>query len=132
MMDDPYKFIRDILVNSPEITKVIPASNIKNFSIPTTLITQPPYIRITVIDVSDEEFGDGQILAGGLKIQIDIWQNNGLLTVGNKIKKLFKEKDIYCVDVLEPHAEKINDSLTLFRDGRRYFYAYELEENEIY
>lgn len=132
MIDDPYKLVRDILINSTEVTSVIPSSNIKNATIPEALLLNPPYIRITITDIRDENFGDGQIYAGGIYVQIDIWQKSGLLTVGNKIKKLLKAHGFGFVDMMEPGTEKINDNVTLFRDARRYFYAYELNENERY
>ncbi|TDM47748.1 hypothetical protein ETI08_01035 [Macrococcoides goetzii] len=132
MIDDPYKLVRDILVNSKEVTSVIPATNIKNATIPSNLLTSPPYIRISITDIRDENFADGQIYAGGLYVQIDIWQKDGLLTVGNKIKKLLKSHGFNFIDMMEPGTEKINDNVTLFRDARRYFYGYELNEDERY
>lgn len=132
MFDDPYKFVRDILVNSTEVTQIIPAKNIRNLEIPDSLKTQAPYIRISIIEMTDIEFADGQIRAAGLHVQIDIWQPSPLMTVGNRIKKLLKEKGFGFTASLEPQTEKVTDYLTLYRDARRYFYAYELNENQIY
>lgn len=132
MIDDPYKLVRDILVNSTEVTKVIPSSNIRNAEIPSNLITQPPYIRISVLDIPDVAYGDGQVYASGVYIQIDIWQKSGLFTMGNIISRLLKAKDFRFVDMMEPGTENVTDTLTLFRDSRRYFYTYQLNEKEIY
>ncbi|MFC6292517.1 hypothetical protein BHU61_06755 [Macrococcus epidermidis] len=132
MIDDPYKFIRDILIKSPDVTKLVPASNIKNLVIPEELKTKPPYIRISVIGTPDVEFGDGEIHASGIHFQIDIWQQNGLMTTGNIIKRLLKANGINFVDSLEPHTERITDYVSLYRDARRYYYAYELDEKDIY
>ncbi|MGK0575508.1 hypothetical protein [Macrococcus capreoli] len=131
-MDDPYKFIRDIIVNNDEVIKIIPSNNIRNIDIPENMKSNPPYIRITLLDAPDLSFGDGEIRASGFYYQIDIWQKTGLLTLGNKIKKLLKDNGFSCVDFLEAHTENISDNVTLYRDARRYFYAYELNENEIY
>ncbi|WP_414055193.1 hypothetical protein [Macrococcus equi] len=132
MIDDPYKFIRDILIKSPEVTNLVPASNIKNLVIPEELKAKPPYIRISVLRTPDVEFGDGEIHASGIHFQIDIWQQNGLMTTGNIIKKLLKNHGINYTDSLEPHIEKITDYVSLYRDARRYYYAYELDEKDIY
>lgn len=131
-MDDPYKFIRDIIVSNSEIVKMIPSANVRNVDIPETLKSSPPYIRITLLDAPDLSFGDGEIRAAGYYFQVDIWQKTGLLTLGNNVKKLLKQNDFSCVDFLEAHTEKVSDNVTLYRDARRYFYAYELKEEEIY
>ena len=132
MIDDPWKIIRDILVASPEVTKVIPTTNIRNKTISDTLLTQPPYIRINILDMEDVVFGDGQVRAGRILYQIDIWQKSPSLALGNTIKKLLKNNGIYFVESREMDEEKINSTLSLHRDSRRYSYSYELEENEIY
>ncbi|UTH13296.1 DUF3168 domain-containing protein [Macrococcus equipercicus] len=131
-MDDPYKFIRDLLINDAGVVNLIPPGNIRILDIPETMKAKTPYIRLTVLDTPDLEFGDGDIRAAGVYYQIDIWQTNGLLTLGNNIKKLLKQNDIRFVDSLEPHTEKVADNVMVYRDARRYFYAYELKENEIY
>ncbi|KAA1039120.1 hypothetical protein ERX35_007850 [Macrococcus equipercicus] len=131
-MDDPYKFLRDIIISDPSIIGIIPANNIRIADIPETMKSKPPYIRLSLLDTPDLEFGDGEIMAAGLFFQIDIWQTNGLLTVGNKIKRLLKEHGFGFVDRLEQHTEKVADNVTLYRDAARYFYAYELSEEEIY
>lgn len=132
MIDDPWTLVRNILISSNDITKVIPTSNIRSKLIPDTLLTQPPYIRISVLDMEDVVFGDGQVRAGRILYQIDIWQKSPNLTLGNTIKKLLKNNGIYFVESREMDEEKINSTLSLHRDSRRYSYSYELEENEIY